>query len=145
MLLRQENEVTAILQGKRIFYVEDNLQNRSLVQLLLERHGVIVGFERWGGQEALVRLGSFLPVDLILMDLMFPKNVTGYQVFEAIRRVPALASIPVAAISAADPATEMNKSRAAGFSGFIAKPISLSTFPRQIAALMLGQAVWAAE
>lgn len=131
-----------LLKGKRIFYVEDNVENRAIAQLILERHGAKVDFERWGGAGTLIRLKAFMPVDLILLDLMFPENVTGYDIFELIRRQPAFAHIPVVAISAADPSVEMQKVRTKGFNGFISKPINLVQFPQQIVSVMEGKRVW---
>ena len=48
------------IKGKRIFYVEDDVTNRSLVQLILERLGASLMFERWGGQDAITRLETFI-------------------------------------------------------------------------------------
>lgn len=134
-----------LLQNKRIFYVEDDLTNRSLVQLVLEQHGAAMRFERWGSTDAIQRLYDFSPVDLILLDLMLPDNVTGYDVFSAIRADINFNGVPVVALSAADPAIEMSKARAYGFSGFISKPISLVDFPHQIKALIEGEVVWFAN
>jgi CheY-like chemotaxis protein len=131
------------LKNKRIFYIEDNVQNRALIQLLLEQNGAMVSFERWGDHEDIQRrLAAFEQIDLILLDLMFPKNVSGYDIFDFLRGLPAYAQVPIVAISAADPATEMNKARAKGFSGYISKPISLIHFPEQISQILDGKPVW---
>lgn len=130
------------LKDKRIFYIDDNPQNRVLVQLMLERHGAIVSFERWGGDDLLPLLEAFMPIDLILLDLMFPNHISGYDIFDRIREELTFAHIPIVAISAADPAHEMSKARAKGFSGFIGKPINLLQFPQQIAQLLEGEQVW---
>lgn len=134
--------MTAILKGKRIFYVEDNLGNRAIVQMIVEQEGAKLGFERWGGADALEKLRAFMPVDVILLDLMFPMNITGYDVFDAIRADPTFAHIPIVAVSASDPAVELPKTRSRGFAGFISKPISLWQFPKQLATVMNGQPVW---
>ncbi len=131
-----------LLKNRRIFYIEDNVQNRSIVQLLLEQHGAKINFERWGGKDALVRLAATLPIYLILLDLMFPYNVSGYDVFDAIRADGRFAGIPIVAISAADPSIEMPKARAKGFQGYISKPVNLLQFPHQIAAVIEGEKVW---
>lgn len=135
-----------ILKGKRIFYIEDNLQNRSIVQLLLEQHGATISFERWGEmREVSKRLDALMPVDLILLDLMFPRGVSGYDIFDALRQEEKYRAIPIVAISAADPAVEMAKARAKGFAGYISKPINLMQFPQQVAQLIAGERVWAGE
>jgi two-component system, cell cycle response regulator DivK len=133
-----------LLKGKRIFYVEDDVKNRAIVQMMLEREGAIISFERWGrSDEALARLQEFLPIDLILLDLMFPRGISGYDVYAALRQQPALGNIPVAAISASDPTIEIPRARQLGFAGFISKPISLHTFAKTIVTILNGEAVWA--
>lgn len=128
-------------KGKRIFYFEDDVRNRSIVQLILERHNAEFQFERWGHDPA-QHLRNFMPIDVILMDLMFPNNVSGYDLFTIIRKYDEFNHIPIIAISAADPAIEMNKARKMGFAGFISKPVHLVEFPRQIDAAMHGEKVW---
>src|SRR5579859_2672994 len=124
------------LKGKRIFYIEDNVGNRSLVEVLLEQRGAECAFERWGGKDVIKRLMAFMPVDLILLDLMLPNSVSGYDVFDLIRAIPMLNPIPIAITSAADPSIEMPKARAKGLAGYIAKPISILYFPSQVADLI---------
>ena len=131
------------LKNKRIFYVEDNVPNRALVQLILEQQGATVQFERWGNSlDIFRRLEKFVPVDLILLDLMFPGGVSGYDIFHEIRKHAEYRDVPIAAISASDPSIEMPKARAAGLSGFISKPINMMKFPEQISNLTLGNNVW---
>jgi CheY-like chemotaxis protein len=132
----------SVLQGKRIFYIEDDVKNRSIAQVIIEQSGAKMGFERWGGAEALVRLKAFMPVDLILLDLMFPHNITGYDIFRAIRSDSTFDRIPVVIVSASDPAIEIPIARARGLDGFISKPIDLRWFPQQIATILTGQPVW---
>lgn len=131
-----------LLQNKRIFIVEDNLANRAIEQMLLERHGALTAIERYG-KETLEKLKQFAPVDLIIMDLMLPEGVSGFDVTGEIRRDPAFADVPVVAVSASDPAESMPKARAAGMAGFISKPVDFDTFAQQIARLIEGEHVWA--
>jgi CheY-like chemotaxis protein len=131
------------LNGKRIFYIEDNVANRAIIQTILELDGAQVAFERWGRSEVIGQLRAFMPVDIILLDLMFPRGVTGYDVFDTIRACPEFAHIPIVAVSASDPSVEIPKARARGFAGFISKPISLADFPHQVASLITGDQIWA--
>jgi two-component system sensor histidine kinase/response regulator len=131
------------LLNKRIFYIEDDTKNRAVVKTILEYGGAIVSSESWGRIEVVQnRLESFLPVDLILLDLMFPKNVSGYDVFDALRKESLFAHIPIVAISASDPTLEMPKLRAKGFNGFIAKPINIHSFPEQIEKILTQGYYW---
>ncbi len=133
------------LKGKRIFYIEDDVKNKVIVQLILEREGIVFAFERWGAEDAILKLKAFMPVDLILLDLMLPRQVSGYDVFDAIRQESAFRCIPIAAISAADPNVEIPRTQEKGFAGFIGKPVSLQLFPHQIAELLNGGHVWYAR
>ncbi|NJL60427.1 MAG: response regulator, partial [Desulfobacteraceae bacterium] len=54
-----------LLNGRRIFIVEDNLANRAIEQMLLERHGAVTSLDRFG-TDTLRRLEAFAPVDLII-------------------------------------------------------------------------------
>jgi CheY-like chemotaxis protein len=134
-----------MLQGKSIFYIEDDIKNRLIVQVILEREGARVNFENWGRETVVERLRYALPVDLILLDLMFPRNVSGYDVFDLIRADETLAHVPIVALSAADPGVEVPKARAKGFSGFISKPVNLHTFGSQIQQVLEGRPAWALE
>lgn len=130
-----------LLKDKRIFIVEDNLENRIVFEVLLAEQGAVIAYERWG-IATIERLQAFAPVDLILMDLMFPKGVTGYDIYQAIRAMPDLATVPIVAVSAVDPSEAIAQTRNLGFAGYISKPINFQTFTRQLASVIAGEAVW---
>ncbi|MCS6836725.1 MAG: response regulator [Anaerolineae bacterium] len=130
-----------LLQGKRIFYVEDDLRNRAIVQMIVEQHGARLSFERWG-KEAVAKMRASLPIDLILLDIMLPNNVNGYDIYAQLRQDSAFDGIPIAIVSASDASLEMTKARQLGLDGYIAKPIDMDLFPRQLAHLIAGEQVW---
>lgn len=131
------------LEQRRIFMVEDNLENKAIQTMLLEREGAKIGVERWG-KDTVNRLRAFMPVDLIVLDLMFPNDVTGYEVFLKIRAHEEFAHIPIVAVSASDPSEAITRTREYGFSGFISKPVDFDLFPKQLADIIGGRAVWSA-
>jgi CheY-like chemotaxis protein len=131
----------ASLFNKRIFVVEDNLENRIITQLALMRTGAHLEFDRWG-RETIKLLHRQMPVDLIVLDLMFPHGVTGYDIFDQIRREAEFNHVPIVAVSAADPSEALPKCRARGFAGFISKPIEEDVFPDQLVRLMSGEKIW---
>ncbi len=133
------------LKGKRIFYVEDDVKNKAIAQIILEQAGGVFAFDRWGNEATIGKLRAFMPIDVILLDLMLPQGVTGYDVFDAIRAQPEFACIPIVAVSAADASAEIPKTRAKGFAGFIGKPVSLQLFPQQLAEILDGGSVWFAR
>ena len=128
------------LQDKRIFLVEDGVENRAIIQTLLERSGAKIAFDRWG-IDTIKRLQMFAPVELILLDLMLPNRVTGYDVFDRIRAVSDFADVPIVAVSASDPSEAVPKTKAKGLAGFIAKPIDFEVFPLQIERILNREAV----
>lgn len=130
-----------ILIDKRIFLVEDNIANLAVTKTSLEQYRIIVGYERWG-QNTIKTLMQFGHTDMILLDLMFPNGVTGYDVFDAIRSVPEYASTPIIAVSASDPNEAIPRTRAMGFAGFIAKPIRYNRFPNQLSDILESKPVW---
>lgn len=130
-----------ILKDKRIFIVEDNMQNRLVFQMALIRHGASVDFERWG-RDTLYHLQNLSRVDLIVLDLMLAEGVTGFDLFDQIRGLEKYATVPIIAVSAMDPSIAIPKLRKQGFSGFIAKPIDNALFPKQLASIIAGESVW---
>jgi CheY-like chemotaxis protein len=135
------NEQPLLLSDKHIFIVEDNLENRVVFQMCLIRHGANVEFERWG-RDAVRRLKTLSQVDLIVLDLMLKDGKSGLELCDEIRRLPKFANIPVVAVSAMDPSIAIPLTREKGFDGFIAKPIDIKLFPKQLQSLIEGQQVW---
>ena len=130
-----------LLNGKHIFIVEDNPQNRVVFKMALVRHGASVDFERWG-RDSVHQLRQTTQVDLIILDLMLAEGVTGFDVFDEIRQLPSCANTPIIAVSAMDAALAIPKVRALGFAGFIAKPIDNHLFPQQVARIIRGEQLW---
>ena len=130
-----------LLQGKRIFVVEDDSSNLAIIRTILLRHGASVPFEVWGHKTVDAMFRS-LPIDLILLDLALPEGVSGYDVFDQLRAIPELSQVPVVVVTASDPSTEMLRARERGLNGFISKPIQYSTFAKLVAAALDGKDVW---
>lgn len=131
------------LEGKRIFMLEDDVNNLAVVSAMLRRYGATIYFDGWG-VETSQTIKAFLPIDLILLDIHLPGGVSGYDVFDAIKEVPELNGIPIAAVTASDPDREMKKAREKGFSGFISKPLRTKSFIKSVLALCNGEQVWGA-
>ncbi|MBC8171490.1 MAG: response regulator [Anaerolineae bacterium] len=129
------------LQAKRIFIIEDKPGNLAVMKTLLENSGALVNFDRWG-VDTLQRLEAFAPVDVILLDLMFPGGLTGYDIFDSIKASGSFNDVRIVAVSASEPSEAIPATRARGFAGFIAKPISFNNFCTQVASIINGQAVW---
>ena len=134
-------EVSMLLSDKTIFVIEDNLQNRIIFQIALTKHGARVLFEPWGSR-ALLQLNALKHVDVVILDLMLVGGISGFDIFDQIRAVPAFNDVPIIAVSAMDPVVGIAKTQAKGFAGFIAKPIDADLFPQQLATIVNGEKIW---
>jgi CheY-like chemotaxis protein len=127
---------------KRIFIVEDNPNNLAAAKLLLERHGAAaIGYDRWG-IDLLARLTEFGRVDLVLLDLMFPNNVNGLDLYDQMRAHPEWEAVPIVALSAKDPMEMIPILKAKGFAGFIPKPLDYDQFVHQVGTIIAGEQLW---
>ncbi|MEO1668405.1 MAG: response regulator [Chloroflexota bacterium] len=130
------------LQGKRIMYIEDDTNNRELVQTALTPHGVVMEFDQWAFPDvALTKIYRFKP-DLILLDLMFPTWFTGFDVYDRMESHPLIGDIPVVIVSASDPTQSMAQARKRGMHGYMTKPINVMIFPQQISDILDGKQIW---
>jgi two-component system, cell cycle response regulator DivK len=104
---------------KKIALVEDNPDNRLLVQAMLEDLYAITEYE--DGLAALAGLPLDRP-DIVLLDISLP-GMDGTAVLEKIRANPALQSLPVIALTAHAMSGDREKYLAVGFDDYVAKPI----------------------
>ena len=110
---------------KTILIVEDNELNMKLFRDLLEAHGYQT-IESRDGVEALKVARDERP-DLILMDIQLPE-VSGLEVAKWIKEDESLKSIPIIAVTAFAMKGDEEKIREGGCEGYLAKPISLTSF-----------------
>jgi CheY-like chemotaxis protein len=104
---------------KKIAVVEDNPDNRLLVQAMLEDRYELSEYET--GADAVARLGDDLP-DLVLLDISLPE-MDGTEVLAWIRTQDALKDVPVIALTAHAMAGDREKYLRAGFNDYVTKPI----------------------
>lgn len=133
-----------LLNGKRLYIVEDNAINQSILDLILHAQGARTIYDRWGqwGAETIDRLRQSMPIDIILLDLMLSNEVSGYDIFKEIRKHPEFDAIPIVAVSASEPSEALPIVQSLGFSGFISKPIDDALFPNQLLEILNGGSVW---
>jgi two-component system cell cycle response regulator DivK len=102
-----------------IAIVEDNADNRLLLQAILDGQYDLVEYEN--GTEALSGLAASLP-DLVLLDISLP-GMDGNEILSRIRADAALRKLPVIALTAHAMSGDREKYLAAGFNDYITKPI----------------------
>lgn len=104
---------------RKIAVVEDNPDNRLLVQVLLQPHYEVVEYD--SGSAALEGLPQQKP-DLILLDISLPE-MDGTEVLRRIRADVNLRGLPVIALTAHAMAGDREKYLKAGFDDYVTKPI----------------------
>jgi two-component system alkaline phosphatase synthesis response regulator PhoP len=103
----------------RVAIVEDEPHIVLSLEFLLQREGYEVTSAA-DGEEGLTLVKRLRP-DVVLLDLMMPK-LNGYQVCQAIKSDPALASIPIIILSAKGQEVEILKGLELGASAYVTKP-----------------------
>lgn len=120
--------------SQRILLVEDNEINREIEIELLERLNFVVEPAE-NGKIALEKIKNASPgdYDLILMDLQMPV-MNGWETAMAIRTLadPALARIPIIALSANMLESDRRRSKGSGIDAHLLKPIDLPLLLRTI-------------
>lgn len=118
---------------KRILIVEDKPNSRELLRAVLEQQGYAVT-EAGDGEEALTMIRQEAP-DLVLMDLQIPAR-NGFDVLQEIRKDARLTELAVVAITANAMPGDREKVLAAGFTGYIAKPVALAHLRSEVSRLL---------
>jgi len=116
-----------------LLIVEDNVHNLKLARDVLGHVGYAT-IEARNGEEA-IELARTRQPDLILMDIQLP-GMDGVQALARLRADPATAAIPAVAFTAFAMKDDRERFLAAGFNGYLEKPISVREFPAQVAALL---------
>lgn len=132
--------MTAEIKDATVLIVEDNVSNFVLMARMLGYLGLHCEWKTSGYE--VVEYADTLPrVDLILMDIRLPYE-DGYQALRKIRASSKLMSVPVVAVTAYASEEQMDRARAAGFDGFLGKPLDPDRFPEQVKSLLNGDQVW---
>ncbi|NTV14104.1 MAG: response regulator [Desulfobulbaceae bacterium] len=116
--------------SKKILIVDDNPQNRLLAGDILAFHGYAVNLAV-DGQEG-IALAEQLHPDLVLMDIQMPR-LDGFAALIRLRENPATRDLPVIAMTAMAMRGDHERILAAGFAGYLAKPINSRELPRVVA------------
>ncbi len=114
------------LSGKKVLVVDDNVNNLDILTHILEKADLRV-FSLTAGEQVTAELQRAFsagePFDLCILDIHLP-GISGYDILKEIRSSgPAVANLPVLAFSSST-LGQSKKMKAAGFDGFLPKPIS---------------------
>ncbi|MEO8128789.1 MAG: response regulator [Bryobacteraceae bacterium] len=110
---------------KTILVADDDPVGRELIREILELQGYQV-MEASNGADAWAFIQVHAP-DLVLLDIQMPV-LDGFGVIRALRREQRFQGITVFALTAFAMRGDREKALAAGFDGYIAKPINVPAF-----------------
>ena len=117
----------------RILIIEDNPANVELMSFLLGAYGH-TPLSAADGPRGVAAARSELP-DLIACDVNLP-GMDGFAVLAALKTEPALRGVPILAVTALAMAGDREKVLAAGFDGYISKPIEPESFVAELEAFL---------
>ena len=103
-----------------ILIVDDEIQNRKLLEVLLRHEGYLT-LSAANGEEALALIAQRAP-DLILLDIMMP-GMDGYQVASILKANPATSNIPIIMVTAEIDRSARLTGLNAGAEEFLTKPV----------------------
>jgi two-component system cell cycle response regulator DivK len=112
-----------------VLIVDDHEKNRKLARDVLRAAGLRT-LEASRGEEAISVATDNRP-DVILLDLRLP-DMNGTEVARQLRSGKGTGKIPVVALSASAYAWSSDQLLAAGFDGYLRKPIDVRAFPEQV-------------
>jgi two-component system cell cycle response regulator DivK len=118
-----------MMTGELILIVEDNEKNMKLARDVLRFKGYRT-LEAGTAAEGIVLAQAHHPA-LVLMDVQLP-DTDGVTALGRLRAAPATADIPVVALTAFAMKDDRARFLAAGFDGYLAKPIDVRQFAEQV-------------
>jgi CheY-like chemotaxis protein len=126
-----------------VLYVEDDPLSRRLMGMLLQGrmklpHVTILE----NSEDFLGHVEALDPKpDVVLLDIhMKPYN--GFEMLEMLRQLDWAKDVPIVALTASVMNEEVQQLRNAGFTGCLAKPIELGTFPEILDRILGGETIW---
>jgi len=127
-MIRKARHRDAVLEGRRILIVEDDVRNIYSLANVLEPRGAVVVIAR-NGKEAIEVLDRSAAdaseaVDLVLMDVMMPV-MDGLSATRELRKDPRWRDLPVVMLTAKAMPDDQERCMAAGANDYMAKPLDV--------------------
>ena len=122
--IRLLHDQDAMLQGRKVLLVDDDMRNTYALSKKLMQVGLKVDIAA-NGQIAVDKMKEDAEFELVIMDIMMPV-MDGYEASRQIRKMAHYANIPILAITAKAMPEDRDKCLQAGASEYITKPIDFN-------------------
>jgi PAS domain S-box-containing protein len=128
----------AILQGKRVLVVDDNVVARTIITEQLREVGIVT-LHASSGKEALTLLheqhAKETPIDLAIIDYVMPE-MDGVALAQQIKKSPELHGIPLVMLTAIPMRGDHQSLSDKGFAGYLPKPLNAQEMPEMLALIL---------
>ncbi len=132
--LAKAPQTTGALIGKKIMWVEDDQFLSDLISRKLSKQGCDLLYARTG-EDALLLLERETP-DILLLDILLP-GITGFDVYEHMKTVSRLKTVPVIVLSNFSDQEKVERAKQMGAARFLVKAtIVLDDLVREIVAVL---------
>jgi tubulin-specific chaperone A len=122
-ILRMIHDKEAVLAGKKILVVDDDMRNVFSIKKVLEDKGIQILIGK-NGKEGLTCLNDNPDIHMVLMDIMMPE-MDGYTAIEEIRKQDRFKNLPIIALTAKAMKGDRAKCIEAGANDYLAKPFDI--------------------
>ena len=113
------------MTSPQVLVVEDNERNMKLFRDVLHASGYRT-LEAATGERAVELVFEHRP-DLVLMDIQLP-DIDGVEALDRLRADERFSSVPVLALTAQAMEGDRERFLAAGFDGYLSKPVNITEF-----------------
>ncbi len=122
-LVTLAHDKEAVLMGKKVLLVDDDMRNVFAIGSVLEERGMKIIMGR-NGNDGLENLDKEPDIDIVLMDIMMPE-MDGYDAIREIRKQDRFRELPIIALTAKAMKGDRNKCIEVGANDYLAKPVEI--------------------
>lgn len=126
-----------------VLYIEDDKDNRNVMQFLLHKQLCLEHVAIWEDSENFEQRLTTLDFspDIVLLDIHI-EPIDGFQMLAILRTHQYYRNVPVVAVTASVMNEEIQRLQDAGFNGVISKPIDIDLFSDHLERFLQGEEIW---